>query len=362
MTNQNHADGLSRREFMATGAVSLGGAWLSSFASARETDATQRVSFFVVGDTHYLANKDQTSQLDEKSREVTGRLVEWLNKLPGSSLPESVGGGSLSAPRGVIHVGDIIDTGDKQGKTQVAMQETEWKGFLSDFGLNGQDARLKLPVYEVHGNHDSPSSQGLAIDGIKERNKKRPDVTHVSDNGLHYSWNWGHVHFINLGIVVGPVPEVARKRRYAPADSLPFLVDDLAKHAKDGRPVVLTHHIDVARYSGACDRAAEPNGGEWDTCDVAAYYELLKQHNVAAVLYGHTHVRNVFRWNGTKDTKAASGIPTFNNDNSSHFNSTTQAFLHFEIGAKELTVREFATKDFWQTGEWTQAWTMPFSV
>jgi len=351
----------TRRQFLTASSAAISGLWLTG-QSAQAEPSSDGVSFFVVGDTHYLASKEQTSELDEKSRGVTSRLVDWLNKLPDWKLPESVGGGRVISPRGVVHVGDVIDTGDKHGRTQVAMQETEWRAFTEDFGLDGQDGRLKLPVYEVHGNHDAPSGQGLAIDGIKQRNPKRPGLVNVSENGLHYSWNWNDVHFVSLGIVVGPVKEVVRKRRYAPLDSLPFLIDDLSQHAKDGRPVVVVHHIDVTRYSGPCDPTAEPTGGEWDLCDVAAYYELLTRHNVAAILYGHTHARNVFRWNGTKDTKGATGIPTFNNDNSSHFQSATQAFLYFEITPRELVAREFATQDAWTTGAWTHAWRFPLSA
>jgi predicted phosphodiesterase len=353
------AQRVSRRDVLTAGAASFGALGLTRLALGDPGTASDSISFFVVGDTHYLASKEETSQLDEASREVTSRLVEWLNKLLGSELPATVGGGNVAAPRGVIHLGDVIDTGDKQGRVQSAMQETEWRAFADDFGLNGADGRLKLPVYELHGNHDSPSGQGLAIDAIKERNRQRPGLVNVSENGLHYSWNWGDVHFVNLGIVVGPVKEVARKRRYAPLDSLPFLIDDLSQHARDGRPVVVSHHVDVTRYSGPCDRHADATSGEWDPCDVAGYYELLTKHNVVAILYGHTHARHVFRWNGTKETKNSTGIPTFNNDNSSHFHSATQAFLHFEITSRELVAREFATKDSWRTGEWTQVWKFP---
>ena len=33
-------------------------------------------------------------------------------------------------------------------------------------------------------------------------------VQNISESGLHYSWDWGHVHFVNLGIVVGEVVQV----------------------------------------------------------------------------------------------------------------------------------------------------------
>ena len=54
------------------------------------------------------------------------------------------------------------------------------------------------------------------------------------------------------------------------------------------------------------------------------------------------------------------GISVFNVDNSSHFHSDNQAFLYFEIGRKELLVRECATTDAWQSHQWTpQVWKPP---
>src|SRR5262249_23309026 len=155
------------------------------------------------------------------------------------------------------------------------------------------DGKLKWPVYEVHGNHDAPQGVGLVIDAIKRRNRKRPGLANVSANGLHYSWNWGDLHFVNLGIVVGSVKEVKRRRRYAQVVSPPFLIDDLARHGKDRKkPVLLTHHVDVARYSGDCDPEAPAGAQEWDRCDVRGYHQAIRGYNVVGVLYGHTHARN----------------------------------------------------------------------
>jgi len=170
------------------------------------------------------------------------------------------------------------------------------------------------------------------------------------------------VHFVALGIVVGDAPEVARKRRYAPFGSLPFLQQDLAEHVgTSGRPVVLVHHVDVARYSTEVpDDIAVKN--EWDFGDVHAYYTTLQKYRVAAALCGHTHARNIFRWNGTKDTRTAAGLPFLNTDNSAHFGSASQAFLHVEVTAAELRIREFFTKDGWETGAWTpQVWKFALS-
>ena len=350
------ATNLTRRQFVAGAAA--GAALPARLRADEPKPKDEPVAFFLVGDTHFLADKEDTAKLDERSKLITGRLVDLLNKLPGTDLPRAAGSGKVLAPRGVIHAGDCIDTGDK---ANVKMQETEWAAFADTYGLTGKDGRLKMPVYEVHGNHDSPRGDGLAVKKIVERNKTRPGVTHVSTNGLHYSWDWGGVHFVCLGIVVGQVADVKRKRRYAPLGSLEFLVSDLKeKVGTSGKPVVITQHVDVLRYAQSLpveDKKAE--GMEWDPADVKGYYDALNGYNVAAILYGHTHARNVYRWDGSNKA-AKEGVPTFNVDNSSHFGGKQQAFFYFEVRTGEVVVREYATTDAWETGAWTpQTWTAP---
>jgi len=272
-------------------------------------------------------------------------------------LPAEVGGGKIVTPKGVVHVGDVIDTGDKTGSVHEEMQKTEWKSFEADYGLTGTDGRLKYPVYEIHGNHDSPQGKGHAIDKITERNKTRPGLKGVSNNGLHYSWDWEGIHFVNLGLIVGADKSIDRKRRYASLDSLEFLIADLEKNVgKDGPPVIISHHVDIARYTGPCE-AEVVAGREWDPCDVRAFHRALAGYNVLAIFYGHTHTRNVFRWDG-QSAKAARGIHVFNNDNGSHFAGDAQAFFYVEAFERKLIVREYQTKDRWQTGFFTpQVWT-----
>lgn len=353
---------VSRREFLATSAaMSLVG--YSQRASA-ETGPKETFSFFHISDTHYFANKEATSKLDEKSAGMTSRLIDRLNSLAGTDLPESVGGGTVKAPRGVIHSGDLIESGDRTGGVYPAMQKTEWAAFQDDYGLTGTEGRLKYPVFEVHGNHDGPHGKGVAIDGIIQRNQRRPGLTGVSENGLHYSWNWAQVHFINLGIVVGQDGEGVAKRRYDPLGSLNFLKSDLKANVTNSKtPIVLTHHIDVARYCTHCDINDAANTKlEWHPCDVNAYWQEIRDLNVVAILYGHTHFRNILQWDGTtakaeKSETPEKGRTLFNVDNSSHFGGDSQGFLYFEITPNELVVRECATKDGWRTSFWTpQVW------
>lgn len=260
---------ISRREMLgalagASAAIALRPAWAAA--------DTKPVAFSLVGDTHYLANKESPGEMFADSAAVTSQLVNTLNQLPGKAITAEAGGGEVAPLNGVIHAGDLIDTGDKSGGPHEKMQQTEWEAFTADFGLTGKEGKLKFPVYEVHGNHDGPRGTGIAIDGIQERNKKRAGVKNVSANGQHYSWDWGtgenQVHFINLGIVVGSNQDKSQPRRYNPLASLEFLKEDLAASVGDsGRPIVITHHIDVQRYSTPCDMDGKNSGKEWHPCD-----------------------------------------------------------------------------------------------
>ncbi len=362
---------LTRRAFVAgSGALlaSAGGLGTGRSLAAGLKGADDDVlAFFLVSDTHFLAAKDDPAKLEESSAEHNGRLVETLNKLPGTEIPARSGAGAVRKPFCVIHGGDVIDTGDKSGKVQEVMQRTEMAAFEKTMGLTGRDGGLDFPIYEVHGNHDGPGGKGHAIDRIIERNKTRPGVRHVSSNGLHYSWDVGDVHFVNLGIVVGSVPGIARRRRYAPMESLEFLVKDLKeKVGTSGRPVIITHHIDIARYTVPVPDDAPFSDKEWDPADVGGFHAALEGYNVPAVFYGHTHGRSVWRWDGKSAAPAKEKLTdaeletgdrrvydVFNCDNSATPHGGQQAFFYVELSPEGLTVREYSTKDAWKTGFWS---------
>jgi predicted phosphodiesterase len=274
-----------------------------------------KAAFFLIGDTHYLADKADPSRLTEVSRDYTSRLIGRLNELPGTMITPEAGGGIVATPRGVIHAGDLIDTGDKNGAPFEAMKQTELDAFIGDFGLDGGDGRLLWPIREVYGNHDAPRGEGVVLERLRERNTRRAGTAAVSANGVHFSWDWGGVHFVNLGIVVGEAKTARHPRRYAPLDSLDFLVADLADNVGDsGRPVVITHHIDVARYCAPPPADSAGNfKNEWDYADMQAYHAALKGYRIAGIFYGHTHNRRIFPWDGTPPKAAepaAGGSPS----------------------------------------------------
>ena len=349
---------ITRRHFLGTTAAATAGLLAPRLRAAEPYS----LSYFVIGDTHYLANAEKRDELDPLSAATNAGLIETLNRLRGTAIPDAARAGNVGEPRGLIHVGDLIDSGDKNDAAHTAMQETEVRAWLAGYGLNGEGGALKYPVYEVHGNHDAPHGEGIVLPHLIERNRKRAGVANISPNGMHYSWDWGPVHFVCIGLIVGTEKSVTRKRRYAALDSLDFLTADLAEKVGDsGRPVVLVHHVDLARYSLPLDAPGPFENKEWDPADVHAYHEAIKGYKIAAIFYGHTHARSTFRWDGL-NTKGAEGIAVFNNDNSAHFKMEDQAFFHVEMNERELVVREHKTPDRWQTAAWTpMSWTVPLA-
>jgi hypothetical protein len=352
MAKPYHSASLNRRNFLLRLPVCAALAQRAVSAPG----VVEGISFFVVGDTHYCARQEDPSLMMETSLQTNQALLRWLNELPGKEFPAALGGGAIPVPQGVIHAGDIIDNGDK-GPGKYPMVATECAAFVKDWGLNGGEGLLRWPVREVHGNHDGPQGDTPMVREIIARNQRRKGLLHVSDNGLHYSWDWGGVHFVALGIVVGDAPEVTRKRRYAPMGSLPFLEKDLKTHVgRSGKPVVLVHHVDVHRYSVAVEEEKVKHQ-EWDYGDAQAFYRTIAPYRIAACICGHTHVRRTLRWDGTGDMNARQGVPFLNTDNAAHFHSQTQAVLHVSIQGDAMIVREFATQDAWKTADWTpQQW------
>ena len=219
---------MNRREFLQLSASASGFFALRPLLAADGLDAppARGASFFLASDTHYLADKENPAAMDETSRDINARLVEWLNKLPGTAIPDEAGGGTVGEVQGVIHSGDLIDSGDKNGGVHEAMQKTEWSAFAADWGLNGGDGKLRYPVREVWGNHDGPQGKGHVIEQLRERNAQRKDVN-VSANGMHFSWDWNGVHFVNVGIVVGALKDVDRPREAEVGDfEIPIRADE----------------------------------------------------------------------------------------------------------------------------------------
>ena len=221
------------------------------------------LTFLHVSDTHY----GQSPEGDATNH----RLVEEMNRIVGTAYPAALGG-TVGTPRGVIHTGDITNSG----------KAAEWDQFVRDYGMTGHDGLLHFPVIETFGNHDG--GENLPVrNGIIARNRLRAPACTVSPNGLHVSWNWDGVHFISCGISPGTT-----KHPYDPAHSLEFLESDLTARASDPcMPVVVFHHFGFDK-----DHSLGWWPEEWRTAEAAA----LRNHLVAAILQGHAHKPFIIRW------------------------------------------------------------------
>jgi len=197
--------------------IALAGSLCSSagFAVAAEENT---ITFIVTSDSHYKSHKD--IEMNDRNK----LTIERMNVIQSQTWPEKLGGGAIGKPLGVLALGDLVDDGDKPNAT-----EFQWKQFASQFGLDGTDGLLKYPVYEGWGNHDGPpvgkERFGFSVQAqLKARNierKKTGRISNVSENGLHYSWDWGPAHFLNVGLIVGTDKQVTRKRRYAALGGAP---------------------------------------------------------------------------------------------------------------------------------------------
>lgn len=367
----------SRRRWLRSGAAasvaaatapairSSGAAEPASQHGGNPGNDSDGLAFVVVSDTHYTAPQDAPDELVTDIVEVNQRLIDDINSLPEQEFPDELGGGRISPPRGVLHLGDMIDTGDKGiGELSVRRQHTEWQAYLRDFGLSGAEGRLKHPVYEVHGNHDSVREMNEVMESLIERNRRRPAVNHVSDSGVCYSWDWQGVHFVALGIVVGHNDQGLPIGRYKAYDSLEFLRLDLRERVGDsGRPVILMHHIDLLRYSEECSPDS-PAGGEWSACDVAAYRRAVEGFNVAAIFHGHLHGLRTDHWDGTTESTAAGeGIPVFG-ARAAGAGGSNRGYFHCRVEKGNLVVRErvsLRAPDGWREDNtnWGGRWQVP---
>ena len=84
---------------------------------------TTRISFLVCGDPQYLAeHADKPMKLDPLSDQANSGFVKRVLALPGSKLPETMGGGTVATDlRGLINTGDLIDSLDKNGGQPVIL-------------------------------------------------------------------------------------------------------------------------------------------------------------------------------------------------------------------------------------------------
>ncbi len=286
------------------------------------------VTFIATSDCHYDAFENEDR--NDRNRDTIGEM-NAVNEL---SWPDRLGAGSIPEPRGVVVLGDVIDDGDRifQDKHQTPRQ---YLLFQADFGLDGKDGLLDYPVFESWGNHDGPpigeEKHGFSFQSkLKERNllrKRKGWLANLSENGLHYSWDWDDVHFVQLGIY--PADRQHAEIRYNPVwhnpqNALAFLEKDLAENVgKSGRPVVLMSHCGI-------------DADWWHESDKKAFHESVRDYNVLLYLYGHSGTG--FRhWAPNGSGRPLNCINTGQTENGFFVIQITDASIKLAYRAKQWT-------------------------
>jgi hypothetical protein len=227
------------------------------------------VTFFVGSDCHYGRENNAT---------INRRVIDEMNALPGTPLPTSMGGGFVRTPRGIVLNGDLLDEGFNK-ETAPAL----WAEFCRDYGLTGNDGRLCFPLYEGFGNHDGGPTKSFVRAGIKERNPRRVGVKTISENGLHYSWDWDRLHLAQLNLFGGSGPADVKGvngPEHDPEGSLEFLKKDLAQNVGTSRrPVITFQHF--GWLGGMADW--------WHPEAKERFYEAVKSYNIPCLINGHSH-------------------------------------------------------------------------
>ena len=293
---------------LCVAAVLSAGQVAAARPAASQPASRRNVTFLSTSDPHYKAFEAQDWNLADR------QTIEEMNRVASLRWPARLGGDAIERPWGAVVLGDCIDDGDRVrgGRDYTAAQ---YKAFVADFGLDGTDGLLKYRVFEGWGNHDGPpagtgrSSVSFRAE-LKKRNavrKARGWLAGLSDNGLHYSWDWDDVHFVQLNIY--PADRQNPKVRYNPRwhdpqGALSFLKRDLARCVgAGGRPVVLMSHCGF-------------DTDWWHADDWKAAYDAAKAYNVVLYLYGHsgTGVRDwapegrTKKWTCINDGQTTSGF------------------------------------------------------
>jgi len=313
--------------------------WLAAggFAAAGEPSPRlpqKEVTFLVTSDVHYDAfeNEDRNDRVRD--------TLKYMNQVAGVAWPKRLGADPIARPRGVLVLGDLINDGDRmfQGKNQGAQQ---WAYYLADFGMDGTDGLLKYRVFEGAGNHDGPpvgrEKFGFSFQAeLKKRNalrKQKGWLSNLAENGLHHSWDWEGVHFVQLNLYPSDKPHARGKyspEYHDPQDALSFAKKDLESQVgRSGRPVVLMSH-----YGFDCDW--------WHPEDWKAIYQAVKPYRVVLYLHGHTGTK-CYDWKPEGEEQALTVVNTGQTENGFFVVQLTADRLRAAYRAKRWT--EEKTKD-----------------
>lgn len=266
-----------------------------------EDECRMDFTFFAMGDPQYGGGPADKNDFQIAAMNAFSESEVW---------PEDseFSGEEIDEAQGVIIAGDLTQNGrDGRYAAFVDPEENQIGDFLADYGLDGTDGKLKVPVYEGCGNHDyepdEPGDESVvdwryyytenptpAVDAVAMRNEERVGISAAAEFPAgHYSWDWGWVHFVNVNVFPGDEASDADETSLTrdPRKSLTFLREDLERHVGDsGRPVIVIAHYGFDSFSS--------ESRWWTDAQREAFLEVIAPYNLIAYIHGHVHATHYY--------------------------------------------------------------------
>lgn len=258
---------------IAWAAIAAGAAPPPSPSPDPPSDPPGQATFLVVADTHF-----NDHALVPEFSPANRAVIEALNGLPGRAYPPEIGG-VVAAPRGVLVLGDLTDGG----------KPVQWRGrwfWRGGFdlryprdGVPGAPDRVRWPVYALPGNHDRAHGRTLVPEALAQRY-----------GGLRYALDWGPIRLLVVG-------------SHADAEGRAWLAAELAR-TPAGQAVLLCQHYSFpgSAFGGEDERW-------WTAREKQELASLLAGGPVVAILHGHAHTPEHYRW---------AGLPVLNPGSAEH--------------------------------------------
>ncbi|MFD1988022.1 metallophosphoesterase [Mesorhizobium newzealandense] len=317
MMNRRSPGLFSRRSFLtqAAGFAAAGALSHQAFGQTGQRIQPIDATFLFIADAHacrMASGLSPNCQLEGKTDAALLRNVAALNGLGDKDWPAEINGAAtglrsagsrIGSPLGLVVGGDITDDGG--GQITQPSEGTQLLQFSQRYQQGVGSDRVHMPVYVGLGNHDlDQNGPPHHVDWYRRELRDYVEVNHragvffkppvpATDYDVDtdcYSWDWGGLHLVQTHRFAGDTGHGADS-------SLPWLKQDLATYAADGRPVILFQHYgwdtfsierwDAAKKTYDDDGAGAPHW--WSETDRQALLAVLKGYNVVAIFHGHQH-------------------------------------------------------------------------
>ncbi|WP_287363384.1 metallophosphoesterase [Mesorhizobium sp.] len=315
--NRISAGSLSRRRFLAkaAGFAAAGVLARPALGQTGQRIAPVDATFLFVADVHACRTANGLSpncQQEGKTDAALLRSVAALNAIGEKHWPAEINGiatglrsaGSrIGTPLGLVVGGDMTDDGG--GQVIQPSEGTQLLQFSQRYQQGIGPDRVHVPVYVGLGNHDlDQNGPPNHVDWYRREMRDYVEVNHragvffkppvpVTSYDVDtdcYSWDWGGLHLVQTHRFAGDTGHGA-------VSGLPWLKQDLATYATDGRPVILFQHygwdvFSIERWDAAKGTFDDEGTGAphwWSEADRQALLATVRGYNVIGIFHGHQH-------------------------------------------------------------------------